>query len=661
MARQRIAEHIEIDWLDGPDATGRCPNCGAQGPVRRYAEIDYRPPGAAHKFTMQICPHCTVRFIDGGATMDYASDELIEIGWHSYQIQLGAGVWPITAPLARIDKPAGARLLEIGGAYGFGLDFGIRAKGWQGVGFDPSPLAEFGARELGLAMVQGYFTAENLDGGPYDVVLATEVVEHLPAPPEFLALMRRALADDGILLLTTPDAAWITPDLAAGDLLPLLSPGSHVVLQTAESLTIALRDAGFAHVEVLKESMSLVAYASPSPFSLNSDPLAIRALYRRYLSVRSADTAAGSDLLLGFAGRGLFDAANDGDLAAAEAAWAALLPAVQSRFGLDLDAITDLPEAATGASLAALGKIMPLGLGMILFGRAMMRLGRNHSRTDILPLLRLAADAMMALQAALAQRSLTDGLTANLIGVTQGEIALCLAEAGQAEAVPALLAAGPVKAWLGLVRLVNAAAFDAAAALHAALRNDASAEAAMQMLDLANRQDVLAALLLLDLQRDTPSSQLMARLAALKAARLDEARLDDLAFSAFVTLVNADRLDAAQALLPAVEPALRTRRPPYDAGTQNALFSLGVLSLQSKARSLQAAASFARLRDDLMRGLAPGMALPGLFWPCLRGEVLALRKLDRGDEAELLLQRYLPHYDDAPEDLHALLASRKPG
>ena len=109
-----------------------------RGPCGQYLEIDYRPPDAAHRFVLQICPHCTARFVDNTETMDYATDELIEIGWNVYQVQLGAGVWPISAPLTRVDKPEGARLLEIGGAYGFGLDFGIRARGWQGEGYDPS-------------------------------------------------------------------------------------------------------------------------------------------------------------------------------------------------------------------------------------------------------------------------------------------------------------------------------------------------------------------------------------------------------------------------------------------------------------------------------------------------------------------------------------------
>ncbi len=139
----------------------------------------------------------------------------------------------------------------------------MHAKGWQGVGYDPSPLAGIGARELKLDIRQGYFTEATLRDGPWDVIISTEVIEHLEAPPAFLRLMRQAIADDGILLLTTPNADWITPALSSGELYALLAPGAHVVLQTAQSLKMALEAAGFAHVVVRAEEACLVAYASP--------------------------------------------------------------------------------------------------------------------------------------------------------------------------------------------------------------------------------------------------------------------------------------------------------------------------------------------------------------------------------------------------------------
>jgi SAM-dependent methyltransferase len=544
MTYQRIAEHIEIEWLDNASPVTQCPCCAYTGTVRQYVHIDYQPPEARHHFILQICPSCDVRFVDNTHTMDYFSEILIEIGWHIYQVQVGAGVWPISAPLTRLLKPAGAKVLEIGGAYGFGLDFCIRARGWAGEGFDPSPLAAFGARELGISVTQDYFEDKDVSSGPYDVIVATEVIEHLEHPPEFLALMRRALADDGILVLSTPDAAGITPSLPVAQMMPLLSPGAHIVLQTARSLELALRAAGFADVKIKTGGLSLVAYASPSPFSLNEDDAAARAMYRHYLVERSKLTDELSDLRLGFAGRGYFEACNDGDLAAADAAWAALVPAVRARFGLDLETMTALPAGAENCGLAELCTLMPLGLGMIFFARAMYLLAGQTRRAVLLPLFHLARQSAAALLNAMAKRSLTDGLTASLAGVIELEITLCLAEAGDAACLPALLAAGGSMAWRGFILLVNAGALKLAAQLQSGLGLDMPGPD--MPADL--RRDVLLSLanLVLAPGGDTPAAF---RAALALRALHDEESASAIILQAFARLVNAARYEEAFAAI----------------------------------------------------------------------------------------------------------------
>jgi SAM-dependent methyltransferase len=813
MTNQRIAEHIDIEWLDRPGPETVCPCCGYSGPVRQYVDIDYHPPEARHRFILQICPSCSVRFVDNTHMMDYFSDILIEIGWHTYQIQLGAGVWPISAPLTRVAKPKGAKVLEIGGAYGFGLDFCIRARGWAGEGFDPSPLAAFGARELGISVTQDYFEEKDLSRGPYDVIIATEVIEHLEHPPEFLALMRRALAADGILVLSTPDAAWITPALPAAQLMPLLSPGAHVVLQTAESLEKALRAAGFVDIKIKAGSLSLVAYASPSPFTLNEDEAAGRALYRHYLVERGKLTDERSDLRLGFAGRGYFEACNDGDLRAAEAAWAALVPAVRARFGLELETLTALPSGAENCGLAELCELMPIGLGMILFARAMYLLARKTRRATLLPLFTLAKQACAALLTALAKRSLIDGLTASLAEVIELEIALCLAETGDPASLSILLAlatghwaeqrgwrgfnglvnagalelAAQLKTSLGLdmpspdvpadlrrdsllslanfalapsgdtlaaityaqalrgmghedaagtimlqafTRLVNAARYEEAEGVMAAEKNlfsglaqapgqvaedarlgdilldlqrNRMAQACRKILGLearsgerpqlttlyvdgfvrlvnaaqydaareiaANRKvdrrlpacaqplrhDALAALLMLELQPSGNHTRIPQLLEECLTAGLETTRFNALALAAFVTLVNDSDFDTARLLRHVVDPILLKLRPPYEDAAQNALFAAGMLALQTKEDLRRAVSSFARLRDDIVKRLPEGGDPGALFWPAMRGEVLALHRLDRTAEASALLQNFVTFYAGAPDDLRAQL------
>ena len=540
----RLTAQCELEWLEGKAAEAACPNCGHAGPTPLLLAVNYDFLGTMGNYNLLCCPHCTVRFTDALGTVDYGGDELIEIGWPAYYAQLGAGIWPISDPLTRIAKPAGARALEIGGAYGFGLDFCVYAKGWQGVGYDPSPLAEIGARELGLDIRQGYFTEATLADGPWDVIISTEVIEHLDTPPPFLRLMRQAIAPDGILLLTTPNADWITPELSGGELYALLAPGAHVVLQSPQSLKLALEAAGFAHVVVRAQESSLVAYASPSPFTLEEALGSRRAAYRHYLQARAAVAKPGSDLQIGFAGRGLFDAVNDQDMEGAQAAWAMLDEACAMRFGYRLETLTALPPGAAQTSLEGLAEKMPLGLGMILFSRCMLRLAAGEDRQAVRAQLTLALQAIAALQAALDHRSLgNDRLCVSIAEVARVELLLCDAEAGQPEVVAPLLVLGSkVAGWRGFVALVNADAYEAAARLQAGLLPalpDADIPAGLRrdaLLSLANFY--LAA-----------GQDPMRALAAADALQALGAPADDIRLGVFVRLVNASRYEEALAYI----------------------------------------------------------------------------------------------------------------
>jgi SAM-dependent methyltransferase len=552
----RIAEHIEVSWVADEFDAADCPNCGATLPARKLLEIDYRPPGKDYTYTVNTCARCGARFFDNAETMDYATSELIEMGWHVYQIQVGAGLWPIAAPLAQINKPPGARMLEIGGAYGFGLDFTIRARQWAGIGYDPSPLATFGAAELGLNTKQDYFTERDLVDAPYDVIIATEVIEHLPDPPDFLRLMFRALASDGVLL-------------------PMLSPGAHLVLQTAASLRLVLQEVGFGHVKIERSGLSLIAYASASVFEICDDPANSRAMYRNYLLERSG-TTRNSDLLFGFAGRAMFEAVNDKDFAAAALAWKVLLPAARERFGIDLDQIKAMPEGAGQASLATLVKLMPLGLGMILYSRAMQQLFQGVGRAELLPLFRVSADSLDALQAALGRRSLRDGLSAKLRSAVETEIMLCRADARDADCVAAVT----------------------------------------------------------------------------ELARRDQAHIVT-AWRVFIFLVNAAYFPEALTL----QQAACLYAPPDELTEdlrRDACFTIGILALH-RADWPRAVTVFAQLRSLLLQTMPPHDAPHHLFWPALRGEVVALMNLGAKTESITLLQQFLPAYPGAPEDLRQQL------
>jgi SAM-dependent methyltransferase len=100
-------------------------------------------------------------------------------------------------------RPDGSRLLEIGCAYGLFLD-AARSRGYDVTGVELSTSAADHARDtLGLTVHSSQLGAAPLDGR-FDVVCAWDTLEHVPDPVEFWKAIRGLVADDGVVLFSTP-------------------------------------------------------------------------------------------------------------------------------------------------------------------------------------------------------------------------------------------------------------------------------------------------------------------------------------------------------------------------------------------------------------------------------------------------------------------------
>ncbi|MBU6449956.1 MAG: hypothetical protein KGQ26_10070, partial [Rhodospirillales bacterium] len=204
----------------------------------------------------------------------------------------------------------------------------------------------------------------------------------------------------------------------------------------------------------------------------------------------------------------------------------------------------------------------------------------------------------------------------------------------------------------GFIRLMNDGRYDAARAMDGLERR-------LPLCREALHQDALAALVRLDAQPGGKIERVVPRLNALAAAGAPEERVTELALAVLSVLGNQGESEAARQVLKLVEPLLSKARAPLGVAMRDALFTAGVLHMQEKAEWPRGAAVFARLRDALVKEYPPEEGEPApLFWPALRGEVVMLQKLKRGEEAIGLLQAYLPAYRDAPEDLRMQVEGR---
>ena len=407
-----------------------CPNCGDTQPKSLVLVVDIDLPDNPSRHLKALhCPGCTAHFYDNQEMPNYAEPALNERGRVPFYVQQGAGVSLITRPLAQLRRPAGAAYMEIGCGYGFGLDFALNTRGWQGRGIDPAPLAALGRDALGLPIELRYLRDDDEARGTMDIVLGSEVIEHVPSPAAFVRTLRAMLKPGGILALTTPNGEDIAPSTAPGILIPLLSPTLHLVIQNRHSLGTLLRQAGFAHVQVGIDSHSLVAFASDAPLDLETDNAALRVTYRAHLQRRAEAVDAGSDLLLAYAGRAFQESVNDGDMAAADRAWVLLVPACRARFGFDLDGLAALPGRVATCELEEMARLVPLNLGGLLYGRAVHRLAAGTPRPELEAQFLLASSAARQMRRALGELAMEDGQTEDIGWTAFAEAMLCAAEA----------------------------------------------------------------------------------------------------------------------------------------------------------------------------------------------------------------------------------------
>jgi SAM-dependent methyltransferase len=259
----------------------RCPVCLERNRNAALLEVPSLANGS--KLTLYVCSPCGSKFFDPPGISDF-SDLLgkAEHFWKSY-VEVVGGIWEMYWPAASSSRKPAASLLDVGCGFGFTLDAWRRLRG-EAIGVELADYGRAGAERLGVLIYSDYLQdVPVLQTKRFDVVYASEVIEHVPNPREFAALLSRYVADDGVLCLTTPNAEFIREEHASPTLIAALSPGFHGFLMSPVEMERILRGCGFAHVLVRKSGERQFAWASKRPLSIDENSTPIRAEYLRYL------------------------------------------------------------------------------------------------------------------------------------------------------------------------------------------------------------------------------------------------------------------------------------------------------------------------------------------------------------------------------------------
>ena len=359
--------------LPAGEIPGPCPVCDAPGPHGEIMVI------LGHR--LGRCRACGSCFYAERTPYLYEDEAEAAVLLQLY-LEQNAGTHQQTRLLFALDDVGS--VLDVGCGFGFTVDLAGSVLGWRAVGLDPSAMGASGAAALGADIRPTYLTQESNLGG-FELVIASEVIEHVPDPYPFLALLRGALGPGGTLVLTTPDAGALATGIGDARTLCITAPRVHLVLFTRESLTLALQRAGFRHVQVASHGDSLLAYASDRAFKFRADAdSAHAAAYRTYLETLLERAEPGVPLWNGAAGRLFALLTSAAELATLHALFARITDAWRDRFGIDLARLR-LPALLTEAvrrqtTAAALAALQPLNLAGVLLNRARLE-WRTPGRT----------------------------------------------------------------------------------------------------------------------------------------------------------------------------------------------------------------------------------------------------------------------------------------
>ena len=244
-----------LKWIDG-DIEIKCVVCDEVMPGRRVVEywLDDEQTWEAAR-----CSGCQTLSVSGEFFDEREiSDEDID-----YYVELTAGP-ELHAALLPQDTQIRS-MLDVGCNFGFALAYARDALGWEVVGLEPSPAGTRGREELDLDIRVEFLTEERLRPEGFDLVCASELIEHVPDPRELLRSMRAQLRPGGQLVMTTPAAETVGPTMSLEDAVMALSPGLHMNLFTQDSLERLTREAGFGSVAVTRRAQTLYAVAVQEP------------------------------------------------------------------------------------------------------------------------------------------------------------------------------------------------------------------------------------------------------------------------------------------------------------------------------------------------------------------------------------------------------------
>jgi SAM-dependent methyltransferase len=181
---------------------------------------------------------------NGGLYLGYLPTALQSHEWYEKDAE---AIWKYHIVFPRfethhaLEATTTKKILEIGCATGQTLLY-YQERGWRAIGIEPSLWASgYGRHILGVDVRTGVVDDFSFPDGEFSVIAFWDSFEHVPNPIETLQHIRSWLANDGKLMIYTPDVSKWGDDKRHF----LWSPRQHYFLYTPETLKGMLEKTGF--------------------------------------------------------------------------------------------------------------------------------------------------------------------------------------------------------------------------------------------------------------------------------------------------------------------------------------------------------------------------------------------------------------------------------
>jgi SAM-dependent methyltransferase len=213
-----------------------CPACG---------QLGSRGLGEKNNFRMLSCESCDTLYAATLPEVNAAQD--YDDYYSPENLNVPAFIDTILDEIVGTFEPyrKNSRLLDVGCGAGNFLEAARRAR-WQAIGVEISRIAAAHVSSLGFDVFSGELEKANYPAEHFDVVIASEVLEHVPLPNAMLAQIARVLRPGGLLWATTPHGRGISARILGLEW-SIVCPPEHLQLFSRKGIRRMLSGAGLGN------------------------------------------------------------------------------------------------------------------------------------------------------------------------------------------------------------------------------------------------------------------------------------------------------------------------------------------------------------------------------------------------------------------------------